>query len=265
MDSPEKVSLRGIITSFLKDTLGEMGTTYSNIRVLQNRFNKLIEKFGCSTDMLKANGRTFNFDESEIPFLRAIISQLYYNKGIMSEIVNSDKEYYTSKQFRELIQNIIDEGDKIGLEEADLQKMVEFFDVIFGYSILRIIENCHKIIDYYTLNLKDLTYTQQFYCLLDLEDGLKKDFAARLVQMAINAKDIAEQIELSKDVLEDNIGCQDYQGFFNCEPEISNEYIARDRDLLKKIQEDDALRQYIETALGKKAEDIFNYAAPKFE
>lgn len=262
MDSQrKKVSLLSIIKSFLGEVLGDNDSINVSIRALQRQFNALIEKFGCSVDMLKANGRTFEFNESEIPFLRVIISQLYYKKGVIFEIVNSDKEYYTSKQIHELIQNIIDEGEKIGLEEADLQNMVEFFDGIFGYSILRVIENCHEIIDYYIVNLKDLTYTQQFYCLLDLENALKKDFAARLVQMAINAKDIAEIIESSKEPPDDNIGCQDYQGLFNCEPEISNEYVARDRDLLKKIQEDDALRLYIETRIGKKAEDIFNYAA----
>ncbi len=260
MDSPKKVSLRHIIVDFLTEKLGKIDPTEPNIRVLQNRFNKLIEKFGCSIDMLKKNGK-FDFNECEIPFLRAIISQLYYNKGIMSEIINSDKEYYTSKQIKELIQNILDEGDKIGLGEADLKNMLEFFNGIFGYSILRVIENCHKIINAYVSNLEDLTYTEQFYYMLRLEKILNNCLIERMADMVNDVKILAEQIELSKDVLKDNIGCQDYQGFFNCEPEINNEYIERDRALLKRIQEDDALRQYIETTLGKKAEEIFNCAA----
>ena len=52
---------------------------------------------------------------------------------------------------------------------------------------------------------------------------------------------------------------------FNYDLEKSEEYIERDCAILKRIQEDDALRQYIETSLGKKAEEIFNCAAQSSE
>ena len=42
---------------------------------------------------------------------------------------------------------------------------------------------------------------------------------------------------------------------------IQAEYVQRDIEILRAIQEDDDLREYIEKKTGKKAEDIFNYRA----
>ena len=129
---------------------------------------------------------------------------------------------------------------------------------IFLCAPLYISENCHTLIDYLVINLQDLPSTHQAVYLKKIEHLLRKEFALRLAESAMNILDISNIIEESKELGEDDIGIQSYSEF---DPEIRSEYIQRDREVLKRIQEDDDLRHYIEGKIGKKAEEIFNYAA----
>ena len=70
--------------------------------------------------------------------------------------------------------------------------------------------------------------------------------------------EIAENIEISKKEYCDEIGIQ---GYCESDDDIRFHYIQRDKRVLEAIQGDDDLRQYIEKKFGKRAEDIFTYAA----
>lgn len=91
-----------------------------------------------------------------------------------------------------------------------------------------------------------------------LEHILKKEWGLRIAELALNSFQIAERIELSKKIAKNNINPPFY---YEQDPEIMFEYIERDKRMLEKVQSDDELRLYIETKVGRKAEDIFNYAA----
>lgn len=96
---------------------------------------------------------------------------------------------------------------------------------------------------------------QSFY-LGKIEHILKKEFALRIAEATLEMVELAEKIEISKK--NDDIGIQNY--YYESDPKIRFHYIQRDKRVLEAIQEDEDLRKYIEKKLGKKAEQIFNYA-----
>lgn len=273
MSSAEKeVSLLSIIKSVVeeyescidKDSFEDEDSEDSSededslIRKLQRKFNKLIEKLNCDLNLLKTSEGRFKFNEAEVPAIKVILSQIINKKGIISDFVNNKDKDFSVDKVHDLIQELIDEAEKSGMDEDELIYTATFLCSIFSVSPLRSKENCHRLIDALAQKMQDLTSTQQAVYFNKIELLLRKEFSFRLLELAIQTKEIAEIIEFSKELAEDDIGCQNYNVY---DPAIMYEYVNRDREALKNIQKDDALRQYIETTIGKKAEDIFNYAA----
>lgn len=259
MSSTEKnISLRHIIKTVVEEYgVYKNGDEESLIRDMQRKFNKLITKLGCDVNVLKRNGKNFNFKEEEIPTIKVILSQIIHNEGIISDFVNDRDDDYSIEKIHAMIQELINEAEKAGMGENDLKYTAAFLCNVFSLSPQRSIKYCHRLIDMLAYNLQDLTSTQQAFYLNEVECLLRKEFFLRIAESTVNIKDIAEILEFSKELSEDDIG---YQNYSDQEYSIIYEYTKRDREMLKKIQEDDALRQYIETTIGKKAEDIFNFA-----
>lgn len=207
--------------------------------------------------MLKPNGKNFDFQKSEIPFLKVLLTQLYYEGTALSAFVNDNKNF-SVEDVNKLIQSLLDEADRAGADEPELVQMALFLYNIFLASPLRSVKKCHLLIDVLASNLQELPSSRQAEYLCKIEHVLSKEVALRIAESAISTAELAEIIEASKEFYKDDIG---YQGYDGHDPEIQYEYIQRDRAVLERIQEDDALRQYIEATFKKKAEDIFNYAA----
>lgn len=263
MSSTKKgVSLSSIIKTVIKEYgiyAPKEGDNEIALREdLYRKFKKLIEKLGCDINVLKPNGKHFEFKEAAVPALKVILSQIIRDEGIISDYVNDRNDDFSVDKVHELIQELIFEAEKTGMDEDELIETATFLCSIFSVSPLRFKENCHRLIDVLALKLQDLPSSNQAVYLNKIELLLRKEVALRLLELAINTEKIAEIIEFSKELYGDDIGCQNYSAY---DPEIRCEYINRDREALKNIQEDDALRQYIETTIGKKAEDIFNYTA----
>lgn len=255
-----KITLKTIIESVLEDkNVKDDSNTYeANIKYLNRAFTRLIEKLGNDKETLKRGERYFEFEESEVPFMKVLLSQLYDNKGIIAEFTNERKrnKKFSSIEVYEFIESLKDIADSEGLDENDIERMVEFFSKIFLLSPLCIVENCHMSIDSLAATLQDLDYYEQAKYLLHVEHVLKKEYALRTAEFIFNTGELAHIVE---EYRKKNGG--DTHIYSEYEPELRFSYIQRDRCVLEAIQEDDDLREYIEKKFGKKAEDIFNYAA----
>lgn len=257
-----KVTLKDIIESVLSDidtdnfTLQEYNQYENdkekNTRSLYRKFERLLERLGSNKEVLKDGGRTMEFDELDAPIIKALISQLYSGQGIIAEFVNARNEsrQFSSNDVIEFIHALCDEVEKDDtMNKEELAYLAQFFNNIFLYSPLRSIETCHKTIDALALRLHDLTYDEQSIYLGKVEHILRKEYALRVAESAREIIRIADSKE-----------CREHY-YYECDPEIKFYYIQRDRQILKAIQEDDDLRQYIEKKLRQKAEMIFNYAS----
>ena len=248
------VSLQKIINTVLEEAPNMyLDDLEKDKRNLYRKFSKLMEKLGADKAAAKNGGRNYEFKETDVPFIKAILSQLHSGQGIVAEFVNRKKrnERFSSQEVRELIQSLLDEADEAGADENMLIEMGAFFTRIFLCSPLRSIENCHLYIDTLAANLEDMIYTHQAKYLGKIEQLLKKEVVFRIAESTIACLDIANII-----VNECDDGAMfSYDDF---QPEISYEYMERDRAVLERIQEDDDLREYIEKKFGKKAEQILD-------
>lgn len=255
----KKITLRTIIESVLEDkNVKDDSNTYeANIKNLNRAFNRLIEKLGNDKEILKRGQRYFEFEESEVPFIKVLLSQLYDNKGIIAEFTNERKrnKKFNSTEVNELIESLKDIASNEGMDENEINRMVDFFSTIFLMSPLRIVEYCHTLINALADTLQDLDYYEQAKYLLHVEHVLKKEYALRTAEFIFNTGELAHIVE---EYRKKNGG--DAHIYSEYESELRFSYIQRDRCVLEAIQEDDDLREYIEKKFGKKAEDIFNYA-----
>lgn len=245
---------KGVNISDNKDDLVE-----SNVRRLRRAFDRLIDRLGGDKEILKAGG-SFEFHESEVSFMKVLIGQLYDDRGLIAKFANERNKNtkFLSSDVHALIQALLDEADKDGANQEELKQMTHFFSSIFLYSPLRSVQCCHELIDMLAMNLQDLPTSDQSIYLGKVEHILKKEFALRVAESTLHNLNLAGMIDLSNEITSDDTSAKFY---YERDPEIRFEYIQRDKRVLEKIQEDDDLRRYIEKKLGKKAEEIFNYAS----
>jgi hypothetical protein len=253
----DKVSLQKIIEIVLEDKGVEYEKSNdSNVRSIRRAFDRLIERLGSDKEFLKNRGRNIKFCKEEVSFMKVIIGQLYDHRGLVAKFSEKhikNKEF-SSSDVHELIQSLLDEAGKSGVNEDELIQMAKFFSNIFSWSLLRSIEYCHKLIDVLVWNLRDFPSNIQSEHLRKIEYILKKEIAFQIVETIIYIREIAEMIEMSKEVADNKIGIQDYSEFA---PEIRVEYTERDKRVLEKIQEDDDLRHYVEKKIGEKSRGNF--------
>lgn len=257
----KKVFLKQIIESVLSDIDAENYTEEEynkyeddfekNTRQLYRKFDRLLERLGSNKEVLKDGGKNMEFDELDAPIIKTLVAQLYSGEGIIAEFVSARNEnkQFSSNDVIKFIHALYDEVAKDDtMNKEELAYLAQFFNNIFLYSPLRSLETCHKTIDALALELHDLPCDVQSLYLGKVEHILKKEFALRVAESAQEIVRIAESKEFREHY------------YYERDPAIKYYYIQRDRQILKAIQKDDDLRQYIEKKFGQKAEEIFNYA-----
>lgn len=86
---------------------------------------------------------------------------------------------------------------------------------------------------------------------------MKKEFALRFAEKTLREANLGWCIDDRRKAMGDDISSEK---FYEYDPDIRYIYMQRDKAILENIREDDDLRQYIEKKLGKRAEEIFDYA-----
>lgn len=253
-----KTSLGKVIKMILEENPESYNdSSGSNEKRLRRAFERLLEALGGDINELKAGSRRIEFEESELSFIMAIIRQLNTEDSVVNKLVDKNSEI-TYRDVSDFIQLVIDtEEKKEDVTDEELIELMVFMANMFSYAPLYFAETCHRLIDVLAANTKDLLSNEQAIHFINIQHMLEKEIAHCIAKSALRNWAIADLIEISKKVYEDDIGCQDYTEH---SPELRAEYIKRDKEVLISIQEDEDLRRYVETKLGKKAEQIFNYA-----
>lgn len=249
-----KRSLGSIIKEVLIEN--DLHDDDSSVKQCRRGFTRLIEKLGGNIDDMKNSKNVIEFDEAEVPGIKFLLRNIFISgdNSIGDFLYSKDKDF-SAEEARKFIDYVASElcaSEKVGTKE----QVVEYLSDIFLLSHLRIIEECHTMIDIYAGNLQHQLRAEKLLSLQSLRDEITKYIIMNFVKRAYTIAEISNDIELSKDG-EAEIDCI-YEGF---PTNNQTEYIQRDIEILKAIQEDDDLREYIEKKTGKKAEDIFNYRA----
>jgi hypothetical protein len=260
MPSSKKISLTTIIDRVLDK---ENNPYYdSNSKRLRTSFKNLITGLGRDIEDLKDEKGHFSLEESEVPFMTAILRQFLDSNSLISKFAykHSKSSDFSPVDVHRLIHSILEEANKHGSNAFELQQVAEFFNNVFFGSQLRSYMECHLCIDALYMNLHDLTNAEQVKYLRNVEVILKKEVSLRLAKIAVTAyvRASCKNTDLLHDKQFEFLGHgQNYDEIHN---ETKHELIQRDKEMLIKIQEDNDLREYIEKKFNKKAEEIFDYA-----
>ncbi len=252
-----KVSFMSIVKEYIEEKgLNDDPKVDAYLRKSYRYLEDFIEKLGGNIDDMKSANHRIEFDESEIPSIKYLLRQfLASDKNTIKNFINSKDNNYSVDEINKFIDQFTNEYCTPEDKCAKVY-LVEYMSNIFMLSHMRLIEECHALIDLYACNLQYLPRSLKLVNLQAFEDEISHLFALQLVGLARQIEDISRYIELCKDDEED-IDCI----YDNLPVSVQSEYVQRDQEILKAIQEDDDLRRYIEKKIGKKAEDIFNYKA----
>lgn len=255
-----KRSLGSIINEVLKEEdksqEGKLQEDESSIRKCRRGFTSLIEKLGGSIDDIKSSKNVIEFEEDEVPGIKVLLHGVFRtDNNPISDFLLSKGDDFSVEDATKFIDYLVanlyateEEGKK-----EDLVKSLSDDTMV---SHMRIIDECHKLVDGYARELQHLLKSERLIHLQLLRDEILHFHALELVERAYRIAEISEMVELYKDG-EEEIDCI-YEG---SPKSVQSEYVQRDIEILKAIQEDDNLRAYVEKKIGKKAEDIFNYRA----
>lgn len=232
----------------IKNTVSEESTK----RQLYRAFDSLLERLGASKDTWKKGGKNLQFEKEDLPFIKALLSQLYLQKGTAYKIISKKETSFSSDDILDLLISIIDEMDQTQLSVAKLIDVAVFYAHLFGYFPINIVERCHQVVNHFSSSLVDLTVIEQYTYMGEFLKILEHEFFLRMVESSINIKDLVETL-----LFIDNDAKNNPYSF--CCPDIRETYIERDKNVLEKIQQDPNLRTYIETSFGLKVEEIFSY------
>lgn len=242
--------------SIIKEVLSELDAeNEASIRQCRRNFKKLIENLGGNIDDMKNSQDSIRFDEEEVPVIKSIIRQIFLsNNDVINSFLSYKDKDITPEMVNLFIEQVADEFyDSENSVEKD--KLKRYLSDIFMLSHVRIVKECHELVDCYANALPYLPRTLKLLHLQKLKDELSCIIVSQLVQEAQKFKEVSEFIELCKDGEEVNCIYDDFS------VEIQTEYIQRDQEMLRDLQEDEDLRAYVENKIGKKVEEIFNYKA----
>ena len=254
-------SLQSIITEILIEKGSE--DTPEKIRKVRRSFDALLARLGSDKAILKIQNKESSdgkksrdhevmlFDEFEKPMIKTLLLQLMDKKSLIYKFAHPKhyKAGFSSSEVFEFIETLKAEIFKDpNLVDIDMVYLHDYLVSIFLYSPLRSKETCHKLIDAIAATLYDLPCYEQTMCLDNVVYFLRKEYWLRTAEAAIGSLKVAENI---KDENELSIVS---------DPDIRAIYVKRDSEIMKAIQNDDDLRQYIEKKAGRQAELIFEHA-----
>lgn len=250
-----KRSLGSVIKEMLNEEKFPDDESY--IKQCRRNFARLIEKLGGSIDDMKNSKNVIEFEEAEVPVIKVLLKSVFMSSDnpVGKFLFSKDNDDFSAEDAAKFIEYIVTES-YVAANDATKEKMVKFLSDDTMVSHVRIIEDCHKLVDSYARELQHLVKSEQLIHLQLLKDEIFHFHILELVERAYRMAVISNEVELYKDG-EEKVGCI-YEGL---PKSVQSEYVQRDIEILKAIQEDDDLRAYIEKKTGKKAEDIFNYRA----
>jgi hypothetical protein len=168
-------------------------------RKLHRRFSKTIENCGGTLDCLREGNANITFPDEEAEFIKLILIQLVKEEGLSNKIWQNKDGVFSLDDIHQFIQDDIDYLEECGYDEATIKGVVKELDMLFQLSTRVKLEECHRILDCYALNIQPYLYTYQLKILEDLRQNLVREMVKSSVNAAIYCGEFGECI---KDAME---------------------------------------------------------------
>ncbi len=255
------VTLQKIIDEVLEEK-GIKGTDgyEAASKNLHRLFDRFLRGLGVDKETLKGENKRFSFNEAEVFCTKIALRKLYENDGIVADIANecADEEMLSYEKIRQLALEFINEANREGWDKEEQEILKDVLSDTFSLKASHFIWASHKMIDMLAGEASGLLANKKEESLRKIYIFIAKELINTIVELPIETVEVADMLEYTKELYGNELGYQDYSGN---EKSIQLEYQSRDKRLLKAIQEDEGLRKYVEEKIGKKAEEIFSYAA----
>ena len=247
------LSLQKIIDMVLDEQKNYVADRDNEKRNLYRKFEKIIDKLGMDKESVKKGNRNYEFSEVEVPSIKFILTKLLMDQGPIARFVKKNADF-SSKEIKELVQDILNEVEKEETDEDVLLGVARFLCTYYELGVTRSFERCHALIDCLEANLSDMIATTKAKYVRAIEVFLEYQVFCRIAEAAIDTEDIARMLTLGAE------GDRNPYRLFGSE--IESEYMKRDAAVFERLQKDHDLREYIEKKLHRKVEVIFVHVNP---
>lgn len=226
----------------------------SAVKKLRRKFKRFIEAGGGNCEKLKDDNGNMYFDESEVPLIKTILTQLAEDNGFAGKFIKKNGQVDYLNDAHDLIQEVINTMEKDGNKENEIKANVNTLDRLFQLSFRSEIENCHKLVDGIALNLMPYPYTHQMIFVQRFTEFLKKEFALTVTEAIFNTGELGEFLQKAKELGEiDDVS--DLYG--DRDDEIASEYRQRDASVVEFLMTHPEIRNYVEAKVGVTIDKIW--------
>lgn len=220
-------------------------------KTIERRLKEFIKNNSVKADDLKRGSGRLKFNKAESIFLKTIVKESIDKKSFAYKFVSGKKNSASFNEIADFMHNMDQKMESV-LEDDERLEFMSYLDQSLGYSILVELKQIYSIMECISHNIKDRLYTYQIHSLKELREVLERKYASDIVHSIINITNVAEMLELSRELVGEDINIYDVGSF-----SISEEYAERDREILKYLKQNPLVKQHVEEKLGKDINSIF--------
>lgn len=250
----KRISLNAITTSIENESLNNSkdGESEISYKTIERRFKDFIKKCNVNIKELKDKNGEIYFDETEAIILKAILKESIDKNSFIYKLLK-DKDTDISFNEIKIFMDNINEFMEGKISDDERSMFMSYLDQSLKYSVLMELHNIYNIIECLNLNMSTTIYTYHLSSLIKLREKLEYEFIINTVDSVRYVTQLAEVLELHKEISgEENVTydeCEDIA--------LENEYMQRDKDVKKFLEENPLIREHIEKKLNKKIDKIF--------
>lgn len=227
------------------------GKSEINEKTIRRRFAHLLKNCGGDIRKLQDDKGRVYFPEEETAYVKYLLLQLAEKDSFIYR-TSIKEEFVTLDELHDFIQDLIYHLEAEGYEEDEVKAFVRYFDIQIGYTERCLVYKCHQYVDCIAENYNQFPYTLKIHQLSKFHKKLENENIWSMIQCVKDSIKLMELMNFAQEYGDNNE--------FEDEDDIDQEYLKRDRELVKYLNENPLIKQHVEKVTEKKVDVIFEKA-----
>lgn len=242
------ILLSQIIKEVAKESLPHENVE-SAAKKLRRKFEKLIRVCGGDIEKMKDGKKCISFPDEEKEMIKIILTQLAREEGLSQKLLEERDDNLSLDEVHDFIQYFIDYLEKKNYPEGIIKDLVRTLDILFGLTVRKKLDYCHRLLDCYAENFTPYPYTHQIHFMERLKKELLSMTVKNTVETSIYCSNLVNILKTGMELSETD----DVSDFYGEENDpIRDEYIERDKQVVAYLKRHPEIKKAVEEDTGVK-------------
>lgn len=247
-------SLNSLVNEVEQEIINESecGDSKVSTKTIERRFKDYLQKKNIKIKDLKGNEEKFGIDDTEAIFIKALIKEAIDKKSFAYKYIKDINEDVSLDDIADFMKKINSRMES-ELEDDERIEYMEYLDQSLQYGVSLELHNIYILIDCLVNNMNTTIYTYQLNSLRSIRDKLEIEYIQSTIENIKYITDLAE----FKEALNNAFDGEDVNIYDVGDKAIEEEYLQRDRELSKYLDDNPLIKKHIEEKIGRKIEALY--------